>query len=276
MMTAAPAIAKPAPSTSESVGRCPSTSHHHASDTAMKMPPYAAEARPAKAASPRQHRRKRDDAHDAKQRDGGGPLLATQRRILNFRAYRSSLRARLDGGTGTRRLLVIVGPQSRSADKFLHGIKILMAKNYVDNLGEEVRKGMLEKARQGHWPSVAPIGYVNSPVTRRIEPDPERAPLVAKLFEWYATGEYSLKALTAKAAAASLTNRTSGKLLVRAKIHQLLQIRFTAGTSSGSIACTRDSTSRSSRGAYSKRFKTRSKLRIIRDTPSDIMRLQAS
>jgi DNA invertase Pin-like site-specific DNA recombinase len=42
---------------------------------------------------------------------------------------------------------VIVGPESRSADKFLHGIKVLMAKNDVDNLGEEVRKGMLEKAR---------------------------------------------------------------------------------------------------------------------------------
>jgi site-specific DNA recombinase len=118
---------------------------------------------------------------------------------------------------------VVVGPQSRSADKFLHGIKVLMAKNYVDNLGEEVRKGMLEKARQGHWPSVAPIGYLNSPVTRRIEPDPERAPIITKLFEWYATGAYSLKALTAKAAAAGLTNRTSGKPLVRAKIHQLLQ-----------------------------------------------------
>lgn len=98
-----------------------------------------------------------------------------------------------------------------------------MAKNYVDNLGEEVRKGMLEKARQGHWPTVAPIGYINSPVTRRIEPDPERAPLITKLFEWYATGEYSLKALTAKAATAGLTNRTSGKPLVKAKIHQLLQ-----------------------------------------------------
>ena len=118
---------------------------------------------------------------------------------------------------------VVVGPQSRLADKFLHGIKVLIAKNYVDNLGEEVRKGMLEKARQGHWPSVAPIGYVNSPVTRRIEPDPERAPIITKLFEWYATGEYSLKALTAKAAAAGLTNRNSGKALVRAKIHQLLQ-----------------------------------------------------
>ena len=31
-------------------------------------------------------------------------------------------------------------------EKFMHGIKVLMAKNYVDNLSEETRKGMLEKA----------------------------------------------------------------------------------------------------------------------------------
>jgi hypothetical protein len=35
-------------------------------------------------------------------------------------------------------------------------IKVLMAKNDIDNLGEEVRKGMIEKARQCHWPTVAP------------------------------------------------------------------------------------------------------------------------
>jgi hypothetical protein len=47
--------------------------------------------------------------------------------------------------------------------------------------------------------------------------------IIAKLFEWYATGNYSLKALTEKAPAAGLTNRTSGRPLVRAKIHQILQ-----------------------------------------------------
>src|SRR3989442_10115818 len=105
----------------------------------------------------------------------------------------------------------------------MHGIKVLMAKNYIDNLGEEVHKGMLEKARQGHWPSFAPIGYVNSPLTRRIEPDAERAPLIAQLFGWYATGEVSLKAITAKAAAAGLTNRSTRQPLARSKIHQILQ-----------------------------------------------------
>jgi site-specific DNA recombinase len=41
----------------------------------------------------------------------------------------------------------------------MHGIKVLMAKNYVDNLSEETRKGMLEKAEQSIWPSFAPLGY---------------------------------------------------------------------------------------------------------------------
>ena len=47
---------------------------------------------------------------------------------------------------------VVLSPDSRSSEKFMHGIKVLMAKNYIDNLSEEVRKGMLEKARQGIWP----------------------------------------------------------------------------------------------------------------------------
>jgi site-specific DNA recombinase len=51
---------------------------------------------------------------------------------------------------------VVLSRESRSSEKFMHGIKVLMAKNYVDNLSEETRKGMLEKAEQGIWPSFAP------------------------------------------------------------------------------------------------------------------------
>ena len=32
----------------------------------------------------------------------------------------------------------------------VHGIKVLMAKQYIDNLGEETRKGMIEKAEQAN------------------------------------------------------------------------------------------------------------------------------
>ena len=48
--------------------------------------------------------------------------------------------------------------ESRSSEKFIHGIKVLMVKNFIDNLSEETRKGMVEKASQGIWPSYAPIG----------------------------------------------------------------------------------------------------------------------
>ena len=41
----------------------------------------------------------------------------------------------------------------------MHGIKVLMAKNYTDNLSEETRKGVLERARTGLWPSYAPLRY---------------------------------------------------------------------------------------------------------------------
>src|SRR5689334_25147211 len=43
---------------------------------------------------------------------------------------------------------VIVSQDSRSSEKFMHGIKVLMAKNFIDNLSEETKKGMLEKAEQ--------------------------------------------------------------------------------------------------------------------------------
>jgi site-specific DNA recombinase len=124
---------------------------------------------------------------------------------------------------------IILSDGSRSSEKFMHGIKVLMAKNYIDNLGEEVRKGMLEKARQGHWPSFAPIGYINSPLTRRIEPDLQRAPLIVKVFESYASGDASLKMVTAGAAAAGLTNRSSGRPLTNSKIHQILKNPIYAG-----------------------------------------------
>ena len=56
--------------------------------------------------------------------------------------------------------------ESRSSEKFMHGIKVLMAKNYIDNLSEEARKGMLEKGRAGHLATGDTAGL---PERRRAE-----------------------------------------------------------------------------------------------------------
>ncbi len=96
---------------------------------------------------------------------------------------------------------VVLSEDSVSSEKFVHGIKVLMAKNYVDNLSEEARKGLQEKARQGFWPPRAPLGYRNGlrPDGKRgIEPDPVLGPLVTDLFRWCAVDGCALTELTAR------------------------------------------------------------------------------
>jgi site-specific DNA recombinase len=108
----------------------------------------------------------------------------------------------------------------------MHGIKVLMAKNYIDNLSEEARKGMQEKAQQGLWPSCAPLGYrnVEGPNGKKtIEPDPSTAPVVARLFEWYSTGQYSLQEVTLMAKQEGMVFRKSKSPLPRATVHKILR-----------------------------------------------------
>ena len=47
---------------------------------------------------------------------------------------------------------VILTKDSRSSEKFMHGIKVLMAKNYIDNLSEEVKRACARKQRSGSGP----------------------------------------------------------------------------------------------------------------------------
>src|SRR6516164_3413791 len=127
---------------------------------------------------------------------------------------------------------VVLSRESRSSEKFMHGIKVLMAKNYIDNLSEEARKGMQEKAEQGIWPTVAPLGYRNitgSDGKKIIASDPAIAPLIAKLFEWYARGDISLKEAARKAHAAGLVYPRSGAKVPVSTIHTILRNRLYSG-----------------------------------------------
>jgi site-specific DNA recombinase len=127
---------------------------------------------------------------------------------------------------------VVLSRESRSSEKFMHGIKVLMAKNYIDNLSEEARKGMQEKAEQGIWPTVAPLGYRNvagSDGKKIIEPDPKSAPIIARMFEWYATGALSLKEAAEKARAAGLVYRKSGAAVPVSTVHTTLRNRLYTG-----------------------------------------------
>jgi site-specific DNA recombinase len=127
---------------------------------------------------------------------------------------------------------VVLSRESRSSEKFMHGIKVLMAKNYIDNLSEEARKGMQEKAEQGIWPTKSPLGYRNvaGPDGKKvIATDPEVAPIVSKLFEWYATGQYALKEIAQKAREAGLIYRRTGASVPVSAVHSILRNRLYTG-----------------------------------------------
>jgi DNA invertase Pin-like site-specific DNA recombinase len=95
----------------------------------------------------------------------------------------------------------IIGKDSSSHQKLIHGVKLVMAKHYVDNLSEEVKKGYNEKAEQGIYPgSMVPLGYVLTRVDKKSFPvvDENNRKLIEKMFEYYATGLYSLQAVAQK------------------------------------------------------------------------------
>lgn len=120
---------------------------------------------------------------------------------------------------------VVLSRDSRSSEKFMHGIKVLMAKNYIDNLSEEARKGMQEKAEQGLWPSSAPLGYNNvlGPDGKKvIEIDPVLGPVIAEMFAWYSTGTLSLRDISEKARAAGLVSRFKRGPVSLSNLHTIL------------------------------------------------------
>ena len=119
---------------------------------------------------------------------------------------------------------------SKSHEKFMFGIKALMAKNYVDNLSEEVKKGMREKAEQGHYPGGnIPYGYLLDKNTGEISPDLQRAHHIRDIYELYAANKMSLRALAAWARSSGLTTPRSGKPITMCQIERILKNPFYYG-----------------------------------------------
>lgn len=138
------------------------------------------------------------------------------------RAFRNYIDAAI-----TKRLLDKLGVKLISArEDFGDGVYADMMEavtdifNDVQNKlsGEDIKIKLQHKAVNGGTTGKAPIGYLNVRVEHEgrlintVHVDPERAPLVRKAFELYATGDYGLERLEATMADLGLTARATGKL----------------------------------------------------------------
>ncbi len=117
----------------------------------------------------------------------------------------------------------IISKDSKSQAKLVHGIQVVIARNYIENLREEVRKGMREKAEQGIYPSRPPLGYCNNKLEHTIEVDPKKAPLAKSMFELYASGQHSL------ANVRNILKAEFGQLLAKGYLERLLKNPFYRG-----------------------------------------------
>jgi len=114
----------------------------------------------------------------------------------------------------------VIEKNARSQTKLIHGMQTVIARHYIENLREEVRKGMREKAEEGIYPSRPPLGYRNNKLEHTIEIDSQKAPVAKRIFELYATGKYSLASLR------KLIQAEFGKKLAKGYLHRLLRNPF--------------------------------------------------
>ena len=109
---------------------------------------------------------------------------------------------------------------------------------------------MQEKAEQGMWPTKAPLGYRNVTGPGRQEDHRARsrlAPLVARLFEWYASGSIRSKEVTRKARHAGLVTAGAAHQCRWPRSTRYSATGSTRGISNGRGRPIGDGTSRSSR-----------------------------
>ncbi|MDO8643386.1 MAG: recombinase family protein, partial [bacterium] len=118
--------------------------------------------------------------------------------------------------------------ESTPQDKFMLSILFGQSKYYVDNLSQNVERGMRQKIRNGVWPGWAPPGYLNCPVSRKILVDPVKGPLVKKLFEVCSTGEHPADRLRKMVFDWGLSSR-KGTLLAKGPFNFILRNTFYFG-----------------------------------------------
>jgi site-specific DNA recombinase len=117
-----------------------------------------------------------------------------------------------------------------STGKLMEGVLAAFAQFDNDVRSDRTRGGMKAALELGRWVFLAPIGYLNAPrsMGESLLHDPERAPLVRRSFEEYATGRFTKEQLLKQVRTWGLTNRR-GKPLTSQAIGMLLRNQLYAG-----------------------------------------------
>ena len=117
-------------------------------------------------------------------------------------------------------------------------IEFGMAQKYVDDLSKNVKRGLKTKAEKGWYPSTPPSGYLSNKVRLtgevNVVKDPERFPLVRRMWDLMLTGLYTPPQILELANTkwgfrTRLTRKQGGKEIARSAIYEVFTKPFYYG-----------------------------------------------
>lgn len=165
-----------------------------------------------------------------------------------------------DGGTviqliDDKKLMEVITPgriyQNKGDDKLWMQLEFGMAKKYVDDLSDNVKRGLRDTFEKGNWIRPTPRGYLNidkegriagknydktkqrmlddlNRPLRRVEIDPVLGPLIKNLFEYASFGEKTLLKVREHSFKLGLKTKGGNKLSIEV-IRQMLNNTFYYG-----------------------------------------------
>lgn len=129
----------------------------------------------------------------------------------------------------------VINDKMSAGDKFAFGMKLGLAKYYSDAISDNVKRTFEQKRRNGEWTGAVRLGYLNvaldieKRLRKDIIVDPERSHLIIKMFDMYATGNYSLETIRTAVTDLGLVS-LQGSKLSKSNIENILKDPFYCGT----------------------------------------------
>ena len=94
---------------------------------------------------------------------------------------------------------LVLSKDANSSQLLQWDMAVMFARSYVLQLSDNVKRSIEQKLKRGECIGQAPIGYLNirdEEDKSQVVVDPDKGFLVVKVFEVYATGNYSMKTIS--------------------------------------------------------------------------------